>query len=355
MSLHFVVRKAREESSLVLAVLLSIILLMTAVSAPEESAPPRNSFPDPQEFGRMLSPDAAAPVSSILFRMLSIVFLTLVVSGLVMNVQGILEGEWRAFSPGPPPEAGWGIWLAVKVAVYFICILLAFQRVESLFFSFVSFHRTREYDLLLLGDAFFQFSLMIFLVLYFLRRSRPPAPLSGPVSGGTSLPRAFPWSAPTLQNWRWSARQAVRGYILFFPALILLILISLGITWIFDLPFQPHPLVQPLLEAGEKFIWPLFAIGLFLGPLAEELFFRGLLFPALQKRMSVFWSAVLSAALFSTLHWNWAAWLPIFGLGMLLAYSYQKTGSILVPVFIHVIHNGLFLAFTVLVFELSGR
>ena len=159
----------------------------------------------------------------------------------------------------------------------------------------------------------------------------------------------------SLEGWGISFRQALRGYILFFPALIVLLVLSLLGTKIIGLPFQPHPLVQPLLETGESsLLWPLFAIGILVGPLAEEFFFRGLFFPGLKSKMSVFPAIIITAALFATLHLNWAGWLPIFGLGILLAYSYEKTGSLLVPIFIHVIHNGLFLTFTVLAYELRG-
>ncbi|MEA1926624.1 MAG: CPBP family intramembrane glutamic endopeptidase, partial [Candidatus Auribacterota bacterium] len=159
----------------------------------------------------------------------------------------------------------------------------------------------------------------------------------------------------SLQGWSGRLRQALRGYILFFPILLVLIIISLVGIDILGIPYQPHPLVQPLLEAGDNsLLWALFAVGILLGPPAEELFFRGVLFPALKGRLNVSWSVIISALLFASLHQNWAGFLPIFGLGILLAYSYQKTGSLLVPIFIHVIHNGLFLTFTVLVFQLTG-
>jgi len=55
-----------------------------------------------------------------------------------------------------------------------------------------------------------------------------------------------------------SLRQALRGYILFFPSLIVLMVLSLLATKIIGLPYQPHQLVQPLLEAGESsLLWPL--------------------------------------------------------------------------------------------------
>ncbi|MFH1037423.1 MAG: CPBP family intramembrane glutamic endopeptidase [PVC group bacterium] len=360
-------RKLKEERAVAGAVLLAAALILTAGPLPEGPAA-RDSSPDWSRLSRAIGLEDAPPVPAIMFRLLTVVFLTLAASGLVLNVQGLLGRDWRFFSPGPPPEAGWGIWPVAKVAVYFICLLLLFQRLEALVVDFAGFPRARVYQLRLLGNAFFQFSLLIVLVLYFLEKFRAATPVSPPggaerMTAGAAHPEAARRTVlpparlpgPASMDWKGSARQAVRGYILFFPALVALILISLGVTRALGVPFQPHPLVQPLLEAGEtSFIWPLFAIGIFLGPLAEELFFRGLLFPALKQRMSVFWSAILTAAVFSTLHLNWAGWLPIFGLGILLAGSYQKTGSILVPIFIHVIHNGLFLTFTVLVFELSN-
>ena len=349
------------------AILLSIILLVTSGTSPEQAGSHESDFPVGTEFSRMIQLDLNSSVPATLFRLLMLIFLTLAVSGIVLNIQGFAGRNLRYFSSSDPPQARWGIWPVGKIAVYFFCIMLIFQRLESVFFSLFGFFRTGIYYQLILGNAFFQYALLIFLVICFLMKYRYSRRFSSGDAAAVLSPGSLLVDPPrekrrptmeltgiSLEGWVICLRRALRGYILFFPALIVLTVISLLGTKIFGLPFQPHPLVQPLLEAGESsLLWPLFAVGVLLGPLAEELYFRGLFFPALKSKTTVFRAVIISAALFATLHLNWAGWLPIFGLGILLAYSYEKTGSLLVPIFIHVIHNGLFLTFTVLVFELS--
>lgn len=365
---NLTLEKIAREWVVIGAILLSIVLLLTSSPVPEKDIVDEYAFPVGTELSQVINLEQAPSMPAALLRLLAIVFLTLAVSGIVKNIQGIAERKWRIFTPAISPEAEWGVWPVVKLAVYFICILLIFQRLETVFFGLFGFYRIKVYFLLILGNAFFQFALMIFLVIVFLAKVRgagviPPGRGTALLSTGGPPPDSLREGGPppaamlgiSFERWGRSFRQALRGYIFFFPMLIILIVGSMEVTKMLGLPFQPHPLIQPVLETGNPaIIWPLFAIGILLGPLAEELFFRGLLFPALKRRLSVFWSVIITAALFSSLHLNWAGWLPIFGLGILLAYSYERTGSLLVPIFIHVIHNGLFLTFTVLLFQLRS-
>ena len=82
-----------------------------------------------------------------------------------------------------------------------------------------------------------------------------------------------------------------------------------------------------------------------IAPIAEELFFRGMLFQALRKHFSV-WPAVgTSAVLFAMTHIQRSTegylmvLLIIIPLGMLLAYLYERRGTLLVPILIHATFN----------------
>jgi membrane protease YdiL (CAAX protease family) len=59
----------------------------------------------------------------------------------------------------------------------------------------------------------------------------------------------------------------------------------------------------------------------------EELFFRAVLFGLLRQRMRFAYAAVLSSALFALAH-EMAAWLPVFALGLGLAYLYERRHSL---------------------------
>ena len=59
----------------------------------------------------------------------------------------------------------------------------------------------------------------------------------------------------------------------------------------------------------------------------EELFFRVVLFALLRQQMRFIYAAILSSALFAIAH-EISAWLPVFALGLGLAYLYEKRHSL---------------------------
>lgn len=69
------------------------------------------------------------------------------------------------------------------------------------------------------------------------------------------------------------------------------------------------------------------AFGAGLVAVVEELFFRAVLFALFRQRLRFAYAAVLSSALFAMAH-EIAAWLPVFALGMALAYLYEKRHSL---------------------------
>lgn len=74
-------------------------------------------------------------------------------------------------------------------------------------------------------------------------------------------------------------------------------------------------------------------------PIAEEVIFRGYLYP-IAKKFSGPWIGMLFTSLvFAAGHGNVPLILPLFLLGMIMAYSYEKTGSILAPISIHFCFN----------------
>lgn len=74
-------------------------------------------------------------------------------------------------------------------------------------------------------------------------------------------------------------------------------------------------------------------------PLSEEILFRGCLYRFLKARMPLIVAMLLSGLLFALLHPNLMSFAPLFLLGIVLAYAYERTGSIKVPILIHGIFN----------------
>ncbi|WP_447986644.1 CPBP family intramembrane glutamic endopeptidase [Nitrospira sp. Nam74] len=77
-----------------------------------------------------------------------------------------------------------------------------------------------------------------------------------------------------------------------------------------------------------------------LAPLFEELAFRGLLFGTLRRKFSWSTSAMLSAAVFAIAHgYGVVGFVSVFWSGLLWAWIYEKTGSLLPSIFAHAANN----------------
>ncbi len=86
--------------------------------------------------------------------------------------------------------------------------------------------------------------------------------------------------------------------------------------------------------------------GLTFAPLVEELFFRGFLYPALQRQWGVAVGVVITSALFALIHASqlahaWAPLLLLFFVGVVLTVMRARTGSVATSVLIHIGYNGM--------------
>ena len=85
-------------------------------------------------------------------------------------------------------------------------------------------------------------------------------------------------------------------------------------------------------------------------PLSEELFFRGFVFGAMRRSMSLWPAALISAVVWGSLHLSGgdigvAIQISIFGI--ILAWLYERSGTLWAPVTAHLINNTI--AFVVLI------
>lgn len=78
-------------------------------------------------------------------------------------------------------------------------------------------------------------------------------------------------------------------------------------------------------------------------PLSEEVCFRGMLFGGLRERMPRLAAALLSALIFGGLHalTGLSAVPPLIAFGLILALLYEKTGSIVPGVILHMLNNSV--------------
>jgi uncharacterized protein len=105
-----------------------------------------------------------------------------------------------------------------------------------------------------------------------------------------------------------------------------------------DTPFE-HLFDRP----RDAYLLSLIAVSL--GPLMEELFFRGFLYPVLARRMGVVWGILLTALPFGLIHlpqygWAWGAALVIFLVGVVCGAVRAATKSVAASFLVHVGYNG---------------
>ncbi len=74
-------------------------------------------------------------------------------------------------------------------------------------------------------------------------------------------------------------------------------------------------------------------------PIAEEIFFRGLIYGVAKRFGGLFSAALFNSALFAFIHGNIPNFGPLFVLALLLTLAYEYSGSLYVPMCMHALLN----------------
>jgi membrane protease YdiL (CAAX protease family) len=84
-------------------------------------------------------------------------------------------------------------------------------------------------------------------------------------------------------------------------------------------------------------------VAIIVAPLLEELLFRGLFQTMIRSVLNIKYAAWLSIAissgLFVMMHVDYSHWPALYVLGVGLGYSYEKSGSLFRPIFMHIFFN----------------
>lgn len=270
------------------------------------------------------------PTLALALSLLSALFMAMGLVGLVLAGRALVTGRMRSlwrFPAVPLPVWSFAELGRIVVLTVMIAGLLPFVQVALL--AHVpswgqDLHRWMVGSMLLL-DAFVILTILTFAVgkapSIWRGVGRAPGHLLGAIGVG------------------------LRGYLAVFPWIFLLLFLLMAIARHvgFEPPLEP---IQELLaqdERPELVAWTV-VLACLVGPVAEELLFRGVLYPAVRRRLSRVAAMLISAALFSLIHTNVIGFLPILLLGCLLAYLYERTGSLISPLAIHVVHNSLLMS-----------
>jgi membrane protease YdiL (CAAX protease family) len=105
--------------------------------------------------------------------------------------------------------------------------------------------------------------------------------------------------------------------------------------WEYELP----PLVSFLMKTDSVVSIVIIAVAVVIvAPIAEELFFRAFTYSALRRRFGIIPGILVTSIYFAVIH-DFFSYLPIFVLGIALAYLYERRQSVVAPVALHFFHN----------------
>jgi membrane protease YdiL (CAAX protease family) len=107
-------------------------------------------------------------------------------------------------------------------------------------------------------------------------------------------------------------------------------------------PAQEQQAVQVLRGTGSWVGRLLLGVGaILIAPAAEEILFRGILYPAIKQRgfpRLAWWGTAL---FFGAIHCNLATFVPLTFLALALTWLYEKTNNLLAPIAAHTLFNAL--------------
>ena len=155
----------------------------------------------------------------------------------------------------------------------------------------------------------------------------------------------------TTKNFLKNIKIGVLGYLAIIPAILVVLFILSAVVTKFSYEPPVQAVVQIYLkETGTNILFFFTLFVTIVGPVIEEIFFRGFTYKTFRQRWGVRWALIASAGVFAGLHLSVVAFFPIFLLGIFLAYLYETTGSLVPSMTVHMIHNLVMVSMT-LVFK----
>ncbi|MHC5039159.1 MAG: lysostaphin resistance A-like protein [Planctomycetota bacterium] len=195
-------------------------------------------------------------------------------------------------------------------------------------------------------EAAFLFIAVDFSIYLFLPHEWS-IPVRFGLAGAFTLALRLFWKAPaSLMGFRLgSLREGVR--VCGITIAVTVVLLGAGAGLFFLLRAFGVPLaLPPPSKASWPAIWRAGLLTVLLYPVLEEWIYRGILFPPLEERTGRVSAILLSGLVFQALHLAYGIWLPHYFVGgMLLAWGFMRTRSLLYPIFLHALWNAFIIGF----------
>lgn len=265
----------------------------------------------------------------------------LAIGGVLFTGYGLWTGKIRAVWKFPPrrlPAWTFSELIRVLVLVVIIASLLPFVRL-----GLAGLMHGVEPDLnLWITASMLVLDLFVIMAVVVLAAGK-----------GKSIRSAFGLS---MSRYSEAVSTGFRGYVAVFPWLFLLLAVIVEASRRMGWKPPVEPIQQLLFQEQRPVVLGMtIVLACVIGPIAEELFFRGVLYGALRQRLSRLFAILVSGAMFSLLHTNMIGFLPIMLLGCLLAYLYERTGSLASPLAVHIVHNTFLMSLSLMFRQLPGQ
>lgn len=101
----------------------------------------------------------------------------------------------------------------------------------------------------------------------------------------------------------------------------------------------PSSKIEQLISSNNVSSTILIVVTAVIAPFCEEIYFRGFLYSAFKKNFGVTIGLFLSSLFFSLAHLEFYSFIPIFVIGWILAYIFEKTKSIFTVIILHSVYN----------------
>ena len=185
--------------------------------------------------------------------------------------------------------------------------------------------RTVEFGHVVTGAVIYG-SIVLFLLGLLVYRNIPPAGIFGWAGG-----KFFPLLG-----------RALLALGAAYPVLLLVQAMVYGVS---GGEMQPQDVVQFLQNAeSPRDRLAVMVMAIVIAPVAEEVIFRGYLYPVGKRYLGPFLSLAGTSLLFAALHGHIASLPALFTLAACLGLAYEKSGSLLVPMVMHAVFNAVSVA-----------
>jgi len=132
-------------------------------------------------------------------------------------------------------------------------------------------------------------------------------------------------------------RKGIEGGLVLFT---LVLFTGIFVSAVAPVQSKPQPFADLLARATTPFeVFVPFFVGGILAPLGEEVYFRGFAYPVLKRKLGPGLGILASAVFFSVLHFDAFRFLPITIGGVGLAWLYERTGFLVIPIIAHSVWN----------------